>query len=168
MSIDSLSFEETGFRSSQHLVEWEEAEMFAFSLYIASKTSSLEEQLKYMDVAARNLDSILELVGGPLYSEAIKLINYPLMDIFEVIEALGWQNLARLFRKSLAAVKGLDELSIEDVALFADMLGWNEGFSNADPKVIGYAVILSITASFNKALNKIANIANIATGSDLQ
>ncbi|MEM1928271.1 MAG: hypothetical protein QXS85_06020 [Acidilobaceae archaeon] len=160
MALETSPLERAGVESGIAL-EWSsDVEVFAFNTYMASRVSSLDKRLELVDVAARALDSILESVKSPLYSEAMKIVDYPLLDIFEVVDALGWQNLARILKNAMDAVKGVGRLSESDVAVISDLLGWSERDATADPRVLGYAVILSITASFNKALNNLANTIN--------
>lgn len=130
------------------------------SLLAVSMVVDGSEKLEALEIAADALDSRLWELRGQAYRGALDSIGYPMVDAFELVEALGVEGLENVLSYAEIIIEGRGGRGEDipwEVRVFADLLGWEKDPGELDPETLAYAIILSFTASFNKALNKLAN-----------
>lgn len=129
------------------------------SLLAVSMVVDGSERLEALNLAADIVDVKLWELRGRAYREALDSIGYPMVDVFELIEAMGVEGLETVLSYAENIIE--DHASSGEVPweveVFADLLGWEKSPEELDPDTLAYAIILSFTASFNKTLNKLAN-----------
>jgi hypothetical protein len=113
------------------------------------------ERLGLLDYVSIVLDSFVERIKSPLYVKALDAIGYPLVNVFELVEALGVEGLEEVLEYAKNAIEGEAGEPPEAVEVYADMLGWSSNPKDLERRTLGYAIILSLVASFNKTLNDI-------------
>lgn len=119
------------------------------------------ERLELLDYISGILDSYVERIRSPLYVRALDVIGYPLVGVFELVEALGVEGLEEVLNYARDALEGGVREPLDVVRVYADLLGWSSDPRDVEPRTLGYAIILSLVASFNKTLNDIAAQASI-------
>ncbi|MDM7275849.1 MAG: hypothetical protein P3X22_007050 [Thermoprotei archaeon] len=130
------------------------------SLLAVSMVVDGSEKLEALELAADVLDARLWELRGRAYRGALDSIGYPMVDAFELVEALGVEGLENVLSYAESIIegrKGQSEGIPWEVKVFADLLGWEKDPGELDPETLAYTIIISFTASFNKALNKTAN-----------
>ncbi|MFZ8788743.1 MAG: hypothetical protein ACO2OZ_03640 [Acidilobaceae archaeon] len=113
------------------------------------------ERMELLDYISLVLDSFIEKIKSPSYVKALDVIEYPLVNVFELVEALGVEGLEEVLAYARSAIEGGVGKPPEVVEVYADLLGWSSSPNNLEPRTLGYAIILSLVASFNKTLNDI-------------
>jgi len=121
------------------------------------------ERLELLDFISVILDSFIEKIKSPLYVKALDAIGYPLVDVFELVEALGVEGLEEVLLYAKNVIEGKVKKPPEIIDVYADLLGWNLNPGELEPRTLGYAIILSFIASFNKTLNKTITIEKSAS-----
>lgn len=114
------------------------------------------ERLELLNEASLILDELISRLKSHSYSRALDAIGYPLVDVFELIEVLGVENLEEILAYAVNLIEGNPAERPESLEVYTDLLGWSMSPEELDRETLGYAIILSFTASFNKALNRIA------------
>ncbi len=140
----------------REFTDYEDLNLIPSMLAIASLVDS-SEKLELLEYVSNVLDSFVERIKSPLYVKALDVIGYPLVNVFELVEALGVEGLEEVLAYAKRAVYGEAEKPPEVVKVYADLLGWSSDPGSLEPRILGYALILSFIASFNKTLNDIAS-----------
>jgi len=115
------------------------------------------EKLDLLGEVAAIIDSYIATLRSPQYLKALNAIDYPLLDAFELLEAIGVEGLEEVLSYAERALEGKAGNPPDIVEVYADLLGWNTSPKELEPEILGYAILISFTASFNKALNNIAS-----------
>lgn len=137
-----------------HLVEEEGAGLWmAPYLIAASAHLGKEGRLHALDAVAELVDRAVRENRSPLYADAIKVIEYPLVDLYELVDAMGAERVESVLRYAEEALYDPSAEAPEEVAIYADLLGWNTSPSELRPQVVGAAILLSFLASLNRTIN---------------
>ncbi|MCE4606537.1 MAG: hypothetical protein F7B59_04300 [Desulfurococcales archaeon] len=114
------------------------------------------EDIRELANAGAVLDEMLARV--PLYDyERVKdYFDWPLVDIFELVDCIGLDGIEEVLAWSLITLEGrIQEPSSYKnlVKVFADCVGWNT--EPSDPQDLASLVFLSTIAVYNKTLSNI-------------
>lgn len=115
-----------------------------------------DTRLELLNEVALILDSFVEKIRSPFYVKALGAVGYPLVDVFELVEALGVEGLEEILSYAVNVIDGVPSTPPRDLYLYADLLGWSKSPEELEPIALGYAIILSFIASFNRTLNELA------------
>lgn len=142
-----------------HTIEEESAEIWmAPYLIAASAHLGKEGRLHALDAVAEIVDRTISNHKSPLYAEALQVIEYPLVNLYELVEALGVDGLEEVLKYAEEAIYDPSVAMPEEVIAYADLLGWNSDPAELDPRVVGAAILLSFLGSLNKTINETLEI----------
>gem|GEM_PF-765505 len=140
------------------VLNWESKLKLIPYLIAVSSVLDYDEKLEILDAMADIIDEVIEKYKGPLYREALEVIGYPLVDIYELVEALGVDGLESILDYAESILNNNSETLPVEVELYSDLMGWVKDLKSLSPQIIAYSILLSLIASFNKTLNNISRV----------
>ncbi|MEN3000130.1 MAG: hypothetical protein ABDH61_06135 [Acidilobaceae archaeon] len=131
-------------------------ERLGFASYLLAVAASLapSERIHALDAVAEIVDEAIAKYKNPSYVEALEAIDYPMVDVFELVEALSAEGLEAVLSYAERVLRGEAAEPPEEVQVYADLLGWTKEPSQLSRTVLASAILISFAASFNRTVNE--------------
>lgn len=131
-------------------------ERLGFVAYLLAASSPLGSRgrLEALDAVAEVVDEAVAKYMSPSYVEALQALGYPLVDVYELVEAMGAEGLEAVLSYAEKTLRGERADAPAEVRVYADLLGWTREPEELSPRVLASAILISFVASLNRTVNE--------------